>query len=83
MSLACFGMGLTLEEALVGATINAACVARSRTTTVGSLEAGKQLDAVVVDGAAIELMRVGRAGDPRGRSSAGTVVASRVALSST
>jgi imidazolonepropionase len=58
IALACFGMGLTLEEALVGATINAAwsldCAGRA-----GSLEVGKPLDAVVVSGAAVELLRVG------------------------
>ena len=58
MSLACFGMGLTFEEALVGATINAA-YSLDRHDRVGSLEAGKQLDAAVVDGAAIDLLRVG------------------------
>ncbi len=50
MSLACFGMNLTLEEALVGATINAAA-SIDRADRVGSLEVGKQLDAVVIDGA--------------------------------
>ena len=58
MTLACFGMGLTLEEALVGATINAA-YALDRHDRVGSLEVGKQMDAVVVDGPAIDLIRVG------------------------
>jgi imidazolonepropionase len=58
MSLACFGMNMTLEEALVGATINAAA-AIDRAETVGSLESGKQLDAVVVDGALADLIRVG------------------------
>ena len=58
MSLACFGMNMTLEEALVGATINAAA-AIDRADTVGSLESGKQLDAVVVDGALADLIRVG------------------------
>ena len=58
MTLACFGMGLTLEEALVGATINAA-YALDRHHRVGSLEVGKQMDAVVVDGPAIDLIRVG------------------------
>jgi imidazolonepropionase len=58
MSLACFGMGLTFEEALVGATINAA-YSLDRHDRVGSLEAGKQLDASVVDGPAIDLLRVG------------------------
>ena len=58
MSLDCFGMNMTLEEALVGATINAAA-AIDRAETVGSLESGKQLDAVVVDGALADLIRVG------------------------
>jgi imidazolonepropionase len=58
MTLACFGMGLTFEEALVGATINAA-FSLDRHLFVGSLEAGKQMDAVVVSGPAIDLIRVG------------------------
>jgi imidazolonepropionase len=58
IALACFGMGLTFEEALVGATINAAC-SLDRQQRVGSLEPGKQLDAVVVAGPAIDLIRVG------------------------
>jgi imidazolonepropionase len=58
MTLACFGMGMTLEEALVGATINAAA-ALNRADRVGSLEPGKQMDAVVVDGALSDLVRVG------------------------
>jgi imidazolonepropionase len=58
MTLACFGMGLTFEEALVAATINAA-YAIDRHDRIGSLEAGKQMDAVIVDGPAIDLIRVG------------------------
>lgn len=58
MTLACFGMNLTFEEALVGATINAAC-SLDRGDRVGSLEPGKQMDAVVVRGAAINLIRIG------------------------
>lgn len=58
IALACFGMGLTFEEALVGATINAAC-SLDRQRHVGSLEPGKQMDAVVVGGPAIDLIRVG------------------------
>jgi imidazolonepropionase len=58
MSLACFGMGLTFEEALVAATINAA-FSIDRHDSIGSLEPGKQMDAVVVDGPAIDLTRVG------------------------
>ena len=51
-------MGLTLEEALVAATINAAC-ALDRQALVGSLEPGKQMDAVVVNGSVVELLRPG------------------------
>jgi imidazolonepropionase len=58
MSLACFGMNMTLEEALVAATINAAA-AIDRADTIGSLEPGKQLDAVIIDGALADLIRVG------------------------
>ena len=58
MTLACFGMSLTFEEALVGATINAAC-SLDRQDRIGSLEPGKQMDAVVVNGEAINLIRVG------------------------
>lgn len=58
MTLACFGMGMTLEEALVGATLNAA-FALDRDADVGSLEPGKMMDAVVIDGEAVDLIRVG------------------------
>jgi imidazolonepropionase len=58
MTLACFGMNLTLEEALVGATINAAA-SIDRADSIGSLEAGKQFDAVVVSGMLTDLIRVG------------------------
>jgi len=58
MSLACFGMNMTLEEALVAATINAAA-SIDRADTIGSLEPGKQLDAVIVNGALADLIRVG------------------------
>jgi imidazolonepropionase len=58
MTLACFGMGLTFEEALVAATINAAA-SLDRHDRIGSLEPGKQLDAVIVGGPAIDLIRVG------------------------
>ena len=58
MTLACFGMNLTLEEALIGATINAAA-SLDRADTIGSLEAGKQFDAVVVNGMLTDLIRVG------------------------
>jgi imidazolonepropionase len=58
ITLGCFAMGLTFDEALVGATLNAA-YSLDRHLTVGSLEAGKQMDAVIVDGPAIELIRAG------------------------
>lgn len=58
MSLACFGMHLTLEEALIGATLNAAA-SIGREDTIGSLEVGKQFDAVVVSGMLTDLIRVG------------------------
>lgn len=58
MTLACFAMGLTFEEALIGATANAAwsldCADR-----VGTLEPGKLADLVLVEGEAINLIRVG------------------------
>jgi imidazolonepropionase len=58
MALACFGMRMTMEEALVAATINAA-YAIDRDAQVGSLEAGKRLDAVILDGDAVDLLKVG------------------------
>jgi imidazolonepropionase len=60
MTLACFAMGLTFEEALVAATINGA-YALDRDDRVGSLEEGKQMDAVLVRGDAIDLIRIGAA----------------------
>jgi imidazolonepropionase len=58
MTLACFAMHLTFEEALVAATINAAW-SLDRADSIGSLEPGKQMDAVLVRGDAIDLIRVG------------------------
>jgi imidazolonepropionase len=58
MTLACFAMGLTFEEALIGATINGA-YSLDRHDTVGSLEAGKLMDCVLVAGDAIDLIRIG------------------------
>ncbi len=58
MALACFGMRLTFEEALVASTINAA-YAVDRHDRVGSLEVGKQLDAVILDGEGVDLLKVG------------------------
>jgi imidazolonepropionase len=57
MTLACFAMGLTFEEALVAATINGAA-SLDRQDKVGSLEPGKQFDAVLIDGPAINLLRI-------------------------
>jgi imidazolonepropionase len=58
ITLACFAMGLTFEEALVASTLNAA-FSLNRSDARGSLEPGKQCDAVIVDGPAVELLRVG------------------------
>jgi imidazolonepropionase len=58
MTLACFSMGLTFEEALNAATINAA-YALDRHDRIGSLEPGKQCDVVIVRGAPTELLRIG------------------------
>ncbi len=58
MTLACFAMGMTFEESLAAATINGAW-ALDRADIVGSLEPGKQMDAVVIEGEAINLIRVG------------------------
>lgn len=58
MSLACFSMRMTLEEALVASTINAA-YAIDRHDRIGSLEVGKQADIVIVNGEAVDLLKVG------------------------
>jgi imidazolonepropionase len=58
MALACFGMGMTFEESLTAATINAAW-SIDRAGEVGSLEEGKLADAVVVNGDPVNLLRVG------------------------
>jgi imidazolonepropionase len=58
MTLACFGMGMTLEESLVAATLNAAA-ALDRADRIGSLEPRKQMDAVVINGTLADLVRVG------------------------
>jgi imidazolonepropionase len=60
MSLACFAMGMTFEQALAAATINGA-VSLDRHDRIGSLEPGKQFDAVLVDGPAVNLLRVNAA----------------------
>ena len=58
MTLACFGMDLTFEEALVASTINAAW-SIDRADDTGSLEDGKYADAVIVRGDAVNLLRIG------------------------
>jgi imidazolonepropionase len=58
MTLACFAMAMTFEEALVGATINGAW-SLDVADTVGSLEPGKLMDAVAIDGDGVNLIRVG------------------------
>jgi imidazolonepropionase len=58
MTLACFAMALTFEEALTAATINGAW-SLDVADDAGSLEVGKLADAVLVDGEAINLIRVG------------------------
>jgi imidazolonepropionase len=57
MALGCFAMGLTFEEALAAATINGA-YGLDRQDRAGSLEVGRPFDAVMVDGPAINLLRV-------------------------
>jgi imidazolonepropionase len=64
MALACFNMEMTLEESLIGATLNAAWsldradAGRGR-PGIGSLEPGKLMDAIIVRGGLVELLRVG------------------------
>ena len=57
IALAAFGMGLTLEEALVAATVNGAAALR-RSHDIGSLEHGKLLDCVLIDGTLADLARI-------------------------
>ena len=57
VTLACFAMQMTLEEALVAATLNAAWSV-DRASVAGSLEPGKLMDAVLVKGSLTELIRV-------------------------
>jgi imidazolonepropionase len=58
MTLACFAMQMTFEEALAAATINAA-YALDRSRDAGSLEPGKLMDAVILAGDPIDLIRIG------------------------
>jgi imidazolonepropionase len=59
MTIACFAMGLALEEALCAVTLNAAC-SLGLAHEVGSLELGKRADLVVLRSARLlDLLRVG------------------------
>jgi imidazolonepropionase len=59
MTVACFAMGLSLEEALTAATLNAAC-SLDLQAELGSLEAGKRADLVVLRSPRLlDLVRVG------------------------
>lgn len=59
MAVACFGMGLSLEEALAASTLNAAC-SLDLQGEVGSLEVGKRADLVVLRSPRLlDLLRVG------------------------
>jgi imidazolonepropionase len=59
MTLACFAMGLSLEEALTASTLNAA-YSLAMDAQTGSLETGKRADLVVLRSARLlDLVRVG------------------------
>jgi imidazolonepropionase len=59
MTVACFAMGLSLEEALCAATLNGAC-SLDLQGEVGSLEVGKRADLVMLRSARLlDLLRVG------------------------
>jgi imidazolonepropionase len=59
MTVACFSMGLSLEEALAAVTINAAC-ALDLQGELGSLEPGKRADLVLLRSPRLlDLLRVG------------------------
>jgi imidazolonepropionase len=59
MTVACFAMGLSLEEALCAATLNAAC-SLDLEHEAGSLEVGKRADLMVLrSGRLLDLVRVG------------------------
>ena len=59
MTVGCFAMGLSLEEALTAVTLNAACSLDVQ-RDAGSLEVGKRADLVVLRGARLlDLVRVG------------------------
>lgn len=59
MTVGCFAMGLSLEEALCAVTLNAACSLGVQ-ADAGSLEVGKRADLVVLRGSRLlDLVRVG------------------------
>jgi imidazolonepropionase len=59
MTVACFGMGLSLEEAIAAATLNGA-YAVGLEGEAGSLEVGKRADLVVLRSSRLlDLLRVG------------------------
>jgi imidazolonepropionase len=59
MTLACFGMGLSLEEALAAVTVNAAC-SLDLSSEHGSIETGKRADLVLLRSPQLlDLVRVG------------------------
>ena len=59
MTVGCFAMGLSLEEALCAVTLNAAC-SLGLQGEVGSLEVGKRADLVLLRGPRLlDLLRVG------------------------
>jgi imidazolonepropionase len=58
MALACFAMDMTLEESLIAATLNASW-SLDRAHDAGSLEPGKLMDAVIINGGLTDLLRVG------------------------
>ena len=61
MTLACFGMGHDVRGGARRGDDQRRVVARPRSDHVGSLEPGKLMDAVLVRGDAIDLIRVGAA----------------------
>jgi imidazolonepropionase len=59
MTLACFGMGLSLEEALAAVTVNAAC-SLDLSGEIGTIETGKLADLVLLRSPRLlDLVRVG------------------------